>query len=171
MGKNGKGKGECPDGMGLWCPAKSPLVSSELPAAVPAHPRLELEQIGAILCAHAKQTRGTRDKVPPGICPADYIQDFRAPNARKAHAGEGRHPSPRLHSDEISLDTLSRVAYHSKDLTLQTRGWHPVLAREWRRWLRAVRASFPPGCRRLELGRPAPDSGWVTRPRARQGQD
>eukprot|EP00962_Isochrysis_galbana_P016008 scaffold4574_cov143-Isochrysis_galbana.AAC.7 len=28
MGKNGKGEGECPDGMGLRCPAESPLVCS-----------------------------------------------------------------------------------------------------------------------------------------------
>eukprot|EP00962_Isochrysis_galbana_P015590 scaffold4485_cov135-Isochrysis_galbana.AAC.2 len=28
MEKNGKGEGECPDGMGLRCPAESPLVCS-----------------------------------------------------------------------------------------------------------------------------------------------
>jgi len=28
MRKNGKGEGECPDGMGLRCPAESPLMCS-----------------------------------------------------------------------------------------------------------------------------------------------
>eukprot|EP00962_Isochrysis_galbana_P019927 scaffold5808_cov128-Isochrysis_galbana.AAC.26 len=37
MGKNGKGKGECPDGMGLRCPAESPLAATaaRITATVP----------------------------------------------------------------------------------------------------------------------------------------